>query len=298
MPPSVRLICPAKLNLSLAVTGRREDGFHALVSLVAQVEHGDELEVEWRPAGEGFSLSCDQPDLPTGPENLVMRAAQTFAAATGWRGGAHFLLKKRVPAGAGLGGGSSDAAAVFKVLNARLETPLALPALSDLAARVGSDCPLFLHDGPVVIRGRGEDVTPVTGPAAKALAGQRVLLFKPSFGINTAWAYGRLARGAPASYANAVEAEARLAAWAADPRKIAGLLHNSFEAVAFEKFLALPTLLVRLRERFGLPVMMSGSGSACFALLPEQSTRDEAIRAEIAEAWGDDAWTVFTSIKA
>jgi 4-diphosphocytidyl-2-C-methyl-D-erythritol kinase len=121
------------------------------------------------------------------------------------------------------------------------------------------------------------------------LAGRRVLVFKPAFGISTPWAYARLAAEAPESYLPAAAAEARLAAWLADPHALAeGLLFNNMERAAFAKFVALPTLLARLRERFGLAARMSGSGSACFALLTEDAPV-AAIRAEVRAAWGATA---------
>src|SRR6185295_17620749 len=167
--------CPAKLNLLLAVTGRRPDGFHELVSVVAPVEFGDTLTVE--PAAE-FSLSCDDPTLPTDASNLVLKAAQAFRTATGWKGGARFALAKRIPMAAGLGGGSSDAAAALSALNQLAGGTLSAPALAQVAAEVGSDCALFLPGGPVVMRGRGERVERLREAAATGLRGRRVLIFK------------------------------------------------------------------------------------------------------------------------
>ena len=162
--------CPAKINPYLAVTGRRGDGFHELVSVVAPISVGDTLEVT--AAEAGFSLSCDDPDLPTDGSNLVMKAAEMFRRKSGWKGGAEFRLQKRVPSGAGLGGGSSDAMGALRALN-RLSGELLDPAaLQEVAAEIGSDCPLFLHDGPVVMRGRGELIELNDGIAA-TLRGRR-----------------------------------------------------------------------------------------------------------------------------
>jgi 4-diphosphocytidyl-2-C-methyl-D-erythritol kinase len=110
------LFSPAKINLFLAITGRRADGFHDLVSVVAPLDFGDHLEL--RPAAAGtFVLECDEPAVPLGEENLILRAAREFVAGTGWRGGARFRLRKRIPIGAGLGGGSSNAVAALRGLN-------------------------------------------------------------------------------------------------------------------------------------------------------------------------------------
>lgn len=288
---SLSIFAPAKLNLFLAVTGRRADGFHDLVSLVVPVSFGDTLHVE---RADTFSLACDDPAVPRDETNLVLKAARAFAPATKWTGGAAFSLTKRIPVGAGLGGGSSDAAATLLALN-QLAGPrdaLSPTALAALAAQVGSDCPLFLERAPVVMRGRGERIALVPEPAAARLMGRRVLIFKPGFGISTPWAYGRLAAGAPASYLAPADAEHRLATWLDQPEAPAEtLLFNNMEPPAFTKFMALPVLLAQLETRFGLRGRMSGSGSACFALLPE--TWDVApMIAMVREAWGESAFVV------
>lgn len=285
---------PAKLNLFLAVTGRRADGFHDLVSLVTPVEWGDTLTVA---AAVDFSLTCDDPTLPCDETNLVLRAARAFAAASGWRGGGQFSLVKRIPVGAGLGGGSSNAAAALRALNTLAGNPLEPAALSAVAAQVGSDCALFLHGGPVVMRGRGERVEDVAATPTARLHGRRVLIFKPGFGISTPWAYARMA-AKPETYLPAVQAEARLAEWlGANSATAERLLFNSMEAAAFAKYLALPTLLAELRVRWALAPRMSGSGSACFALLPESSpVQVAAIVAAVRAAWGPSTWVVETRL--
>ena len=147
------------------------------------------------------------------------------------------------------------------------------PGLRELAAGLGSDCPLFLSDGPVVARGRGELTEPVSPAAAARLRGRRVAIFKPGFAIATAWAYDRMRAGSD-SYLSAAAAEARLAAWIEDRRAPAEeLLFNNMERPVFAKFAALPALLDLLRRDFGLAPGMSGSGSACFAFLPEGAGR-------------------------
>jgi 4-diphosphocytidyl-2-C-methyl-D-erythritol kinase len=285
--------CPAKLNLFLAVTGRRADGFHDLVSVAAPLAWGDELRVT--PADE-FSLTCNDPAVPVDGTNLVLKAAQSFRTATGWVGGARFELEKRIPMGAGLGGGSSNAVAALRALNQLAGMPLDAKALADEAAGLGSDCALFLPGVPVVMRGRGELVQTLAPSPASRLRGRRVLVFKPSFGIATPWAYGRLAAGAPHTYLPTMAAEDRLAGWSDDPGATAEeLLFNSFEEVVFDKFVALPVLLAQLRQRFGLTARMSGSGSACFALLDHRDPAAE-ITAAIRAAWGPAALIVETKI--
>jgi 4-diphosphocytidyl-2-C-methyl-D-erythritol kinase len=278
---------PAKLNLYLSVTGRRPDGFHDLVSLVAKLAWGDRLTVV-DDGAPGFRLECDAPGVPLDKSNLVVRAAEAFRAATGGPGGARFILEKRIPMGAGLGGGSSNAAAALEALNALTGRPLSREDLLRIAAGLGSDCPLFLIEGPAVLRGRGDRVEAPAAPALSGrLRGRRVLVFKPGFGVPTPGAYAALARAG--AYDGAADAEAGLAAWmtGGDP------LHNSFEPVIFAKHLALPAALGHLRG-LGLSPMMTGSGSACFAFLGDRDA-GPATRF-LREAWGRSASVVETTL--
>jgi len=288
----VSLFSPAKINLFLAITGRRADGYHDLVSVVAQLDIGDELTAV--PGGTGFALECDMPGVPGDDTNLVLRAAHAFAAATGWKGGVRFKLTKRIPPGAGLGGGSSNAVAALRALNRLAGGLLAEDELGGIAASLGSDCALFLNQTPVVMRGRGERIEPLPEGAARRLRGRHVLLFKPSFAISTAWAYGRMAaRGT--DYLPAAEAAARLAAWQRGGAPAEEILFNNMEGVAFEKFVALPVLLGKLRQASGVAPRMSGSGSACFALLGDPATGSgpaqvTPMKQMIAECWGPAAF--------
>jgi 4-diphosphocytidyl-2-C-methyl-D-erythritol kinase len=312
-PRTVTIFSPAKINLFLAVTGRRSDGYHDLVSVVAPLDFGDVLTAEtggdglearnWkaergerRPEdGAQFSLVCDNSEVPVDGSNLVLKAAEAFAGATGWKKRVLFRLTKRIPVGSGMGGGSSNATAALLALNELGGANLGRVELAALAAGVGSDCPLFLEGGPVIMRGRGERIEPLHEAAARRLRGRVVLVFKPSIGVSTAWAYERIAAGAPQSYLPVVEAERRIASWVAGDADAAELLFNNLEPVVFGKFLALPVLLNFLRRRFGLASRMSGSGSACFALLPDEAPAHE-ISAAIREAWGPACFVQKTAI--
>ena len=291
---SVVVFSPAKLNLFLAITGRRADGFHNLVSVVAPVKFGDTLRAE-RVSEGGFSLTCEDPAVPRDETNLILRAARLFAETAGQPVGARFVLEKRIPIGAGLGGGSSNAVAALLALNRLAGQPLNRDALLNLAVKLGSDCALFLHDAPMVMRGRGEHVESLAPQASSRLSGRRVLIFKPSFGIATAWAYGRMVADAPESYLPETEAEARLGDWLAGPEPAEKLLFNNMERAAFAKYMALPVLLERLRREFGLAVAMSGSGSACYALLRDDVSVPK-VRECIHGAWGRHTFVMDTEI--
>jgi 4-diphosphocytidyl-2-C-methyl-D-erythritol kinase len=292
----VVVFSPAKLNLLLAITGRRADGFHDLVSVVAPVKFGDTLRAEATGTGK-FTLVCDDPAVPLDKTNLILRAAELFREAANLPVGfgARFVLEKRIPMGAGLGGGSSNAVAALQALNQLVPQPLSRDTLFNLAVKLGSDCALFLHAAPVVMRGRGERVETLPAEAVVRLRGRRVLIFKPGFGIATAWAYARMAADAPKSYLPSSEAEAGLTRWIFSREPAENLLFNNMERPAFAKYIALPTLLEHLRTEFGLAVAMSGSGSACFALL-RADTPLEMVTKRVREAWGAHTFILDTEI--
>ena len=287
----ITIFAPAKLNLFLAVTGRRPDGYHDLVSVVAPLDFGDEIEATSREQGAGsrFTLECDDPAVPVDGTNLILKAAGAFAAATDWTGGAHFKLTKRIPMGAGLGGGSSNAVAALRALDQLSGGLLPEERLGEVAVTLGSDCALFLANAPVVMRGRGERTETLPAAVAGRLRGRRVLLFKPGFAIGTPWAYDRMAREAPKHYLPAPGAEARLAAWLDGSAPAEELLFNNMEGVAFAKYVALPVLLAELQREFGLAARLSGSGSACFALLRDGFVTAPVV-ARIRECWGPAAF--------
>lgn len=162
----IRLRAPAKLNLYLRVVGKRPDGYHELETVFERIDLADELTFE--PEPHGLRLTCDDPALPCDETNLVLQAARLLQRASGVRRSAHFHLTKRIPIAAGLGGGSSDAAATLRGLNTLWQLGWDRARLMELAAQVGSDAPFFLLDSPWAIgRGRGEVLEPV--PAAASL---------------------------------------------------------------------------------------------------------------------------------
>ncbi len=267
----------AKINLSLRILGKRADGFHEIDTLIAPLALADELEFN---DASTFRFTCSDSTLPTDDSNLVVRAARLFANRLGRPDNVHIHLEKKIPHGAGLGGGSSDAAAVLRALNERAGNPLAPPELSELAAQLGSDVPFFLHDSAARCRGRGEIVEPCALGAT-----YRVLLIKPPFPVPTPWAYQRWLDSAElpeVSYA---------------PQRLAlGDLVNDLERPVFEKYLFLATLkswLQRQPEVAG--ALMSGSGSTSFAVLHGSASMDELER-RTREEYGDALWYCRTEI--
>src|SRR3954469_7342886 len=153
----VEVLAPAKLNLFLEVLGRRPDGYHEVETLMVAVDLFDRLTFRESPSGE-ITLRCDDPGLPTGSENLAVRAAERLRDESGRRLGAHIDLHKSIPAGAGLAGGSSDAAAALAGLDRLWDLKTRPDRLATLASGLGSDVPFFLKAGAAICRGRGERV--------------------------------------------------------------------------------------------------------------------------------------------
>ena len=282
----------AKLNLSLAITGRRADGFHELVSLVAPIALADTLTLD---VGRPLGLTCDDPALPVDGTNLVLKAAVANARLRPSAPTGHFHLTKRVPHGAGLGGGSADAAAALRLLDRASGEPLGPEALEALAAEVGSDCPFFVRSQSAVMRGRGERLEILPAAVRAALAGRKVVVAKPPFGVPTPEAYGLLAQ--IGKYRPAAQAEAELAAWIARPSADPVALGNDLSAPVFSKYLALPAGLASFRRVTGLSWQMTGSGSACFAWV-EDGFDQAGLRADAVRVWGAGAWVAETVISA
>jgi 4-diphosphocytidyl-2-C-methyl-D-erythritol kinase len=290
--PSLTLNSPAKINLMLSVHGRRDDGFHALTSLVTALTYGDRLSVSLSE-GVADTLRCSDPAVPTGAGNLIIQAAEAFRARVGSDQRFAFNLEKRIPIGAGLGGGSSNAAIALRAMNTLMGEPLGTCALLELAASLGSDCPFFIEAIPAKMTGRGERLEPLTEAIAADLRGLRILLFRPDFGVETAWAYRQLVEARPSAYESEANALARLEAYETS-RDLQGLLFNSFEPCVGAKYLAIPCILEQLRES-GHACLMSGSGSCCFALC-ENAQEADAIREVCKSALGSGIFCVETSI--
>ena len=264
----MQLYPPAKINLWFEIKGRREDGFHEIETLMAPISLSDRLTIERGKTASEIQFSCDDSSLSSGEDNLVVQAARLFQKATRIEG-VEIALEKKIPHGAGLGGGSSDAASTLLGLNELFETRLPKEDLVELAAQLGSDVPFFILGSAATCRGRGEIVEPARLPARFNL-----LLVKPDFGVPTPWAYGRWkdSRELPGvNYAAQMFSNVRFA--------------NDLEGPVFEKFVLLAYLKtwLCLQPEVGA-ALLSGSGSTVFAVLLDGADRDklaERIRAEV-----------------
>jgi len=270
----IEAAAPAKINLTLRVLGKRPDGFHEIETLIVPLGLEDRLTVE---EAREWSFSCDDPTVPGDDRNLAARAARLFFAETGVKGGVAMRLMKAIPHGAGLGGGSSDAAAALRMLDEFYGTGLARERLMRMAAELGSDVPVFMDGRAAWCRGRGELVE-----AADFATRLPVLLLKPGFGVPTPWAYKRWQESRELE---GVRYEEQEFPW--------GGLKNDLERPVFEKYLVLAAIKEWLREQPETAgALMSGSGSTMFAVLREAGM-GEALGARAKEMFGE-LWTCET----
>jgi 4-diphosphocytidyl-2-C-methyl-D-erythritol kinase len=270
----MKLRAPAKVNLSLRILGKRLDGFHELESLMAPISLADEISIS-TGIGNSVRVVCDDPSIPQDDSNLAAVAARQFQAHTGQRFRTRIAIHKKVPSGAGLGGGSSDAAAVLVALDSLFETHLGVEGLEKIAANIGSDVPFFIRRVPSWSRGRGELITPADLPGHFT-----ILLLKPPFGVETSAAYKRWS------------ASIELPGVDYGPQRWRDIeFVNDLERPVFEKYPFLAVMKAWLREQPECHVgMMSGSGSTMFALCDGPAEAD-AVAARARAYFGETMWS-------
>ena len=265
----ISIKAPAKINLGLHVVERREDGYHTIETLFQAVDLFDELHIS--PAESGVSLSIEGIDLDAGEGNLVHKAATRLLAAASCHKGAAIRLVKRIPVGAGLGGGSSDAAATLKGLVGLYRMSLSTQALCELASSLGADVPFFLN-GPTAFGGGIGDIL----ESAPPLPPFWVVIVKPNFSIATGWVYreydSRLTKTG-----NKIKI-LKSAIVSGDARRIGESLFNDLESICFERFPALAEIKKGLQTLGACGALMSGSGSSVFGLFPDNTEAQRACR--------------------
>jgi 4-diphosphocytidyl-2-C-methyl-D-erythritol kinase len=257
---------PAKVNLFLRVLERRDDGFHDLLTLFQAVELFDRIDV--RLTDGGIALEVVGPDLGPDPENLAFRAAQAVLNETNTPLGAKIRLEKHIPAGAGLGGGSSDAAGVLVAVNRLLGSPLTGDRLSSIGATLGSDVPFFLGRTPLALgRGRGESLV-----ALAPLPTATLLVVVPPVHVSTAAAYAALARHRVETGSEPPKAlpVPDVRGW----QEVLSVASNDFEAVVPGFHPAIAASLEALGEAGADLALLSGSGGACFGLFRDPRAAD------------------------
>lgn len=267
----IRVSAPAKVNLILRVLDRRPDGYHNLWSLMQTVALEDQVRVRLRPDSTDVRLSCDDPALPIDGRNLATRAAalvlELAHRQSRHRVGVEIHLAKRIPAGGGLGGGSSDAAATIVGLNRLLGLGWSAEEMARVGQSLGSDVPFFFFAPSAVIRGRGEEIAPVI------LTGERwVVLVNPGFPIETRWAYERLA-GARRGVRELAEGLRRLdGETALSWDEVIPLMENDFEAALAPVHQVIGEIKTELVSRGAEAALLSGSGATVFGVFRDESS--------------------------
>lgn len=270
----MKLRAPAKVNLSLRILGKRPDGFHELETLMTPISLADEISIE-TGIGQGVRVHCDDPSVPQDDSNLAAIAARQFHSHTGIRFTVKIGIRKQIPAGAGLGGGSSDAAAVLVALDSIFETHLGPAVLEQIASNIGSDVPFFIRRAPAWARARGERIEPTSLPGQLWLA-----LLKPPFGVETPWAYKKWS------------GSTNLPGVDYDEQEWGGFRFiNDLERPVFEKFLFLAEMKTWMRAQPECrAALMSGSGSTMFAVC-EDATGAKAVTERAKVHFGSTMWT-------
>ena len=264
----------AKLNLTLEVGEKRPDGYHELRSVMTSASLCDVVEVE--KAAE-VTLVCDRTDLPTDGRNLAVKAAEMFFAETGIDGGCHIRLEKRIPSEAGLGGGSSDAAAVLRALRGLYAPGMPLAELEAIGAKVGSDVPYCVRRGTALCEGRGEILTTLP-----EMVKCRYVIAKPQEAFSTGAMYGKIDAQKPTAIPTTDSLTAGLAH--GDLQEITANLYNTFEAVIPAESDVF-TIRAALLRTGALNAMMSGSGSAVFGVFDTEAAARRAYNAMQGNGW-------------
>jgi 4-diphosphocytidyl-2-C-methyl-D-erythritol kinase len=272
-PSEITVFAPAKINLILRILNRRPDGFHNLWSIMQTVALEDEVQIRLRPDRQGIQLRCDATQLAADQSNLVYRTAIEVLARAQQSIGLDIDLRKRIPMGAGLGGGSSDAAATIIGLNCLLQLEWSTAQMADAGQSLGSDVPFFLFAPSAFVAGRGETVRPVVVEGARW-----VVLVNPGFGVNTKWAYQELAatRTAviPLSLVQRELDRQSGVSWV----QLIDAAENDFEAPVFATHGKLREIKKILQAHGAEIALLSGSGATVFGVFADEA------RARLAQA--------------
>jgi 4-diphosphocytidyl-2-C-methyl-D-erythritol kinase len=256
MAVSFHLRSPAKVNLGFEILRRREDGYHELRTILQKISLHDTLHFALKKE-EGISITTDHPSLSVGKSNLVYKATQSFIRRSEYKGGVRIRIKKRIPLGAGLGGGSSNAATALKALNQLVETDLPRQELMKMGMEIGADVPFFLSDGPAFASGIGERLRRIDLPALW------YILIYPNFEVSTRWAYENFVL-------TKRQFHFKFHKFLKTSREVSGLLRNDLEEVVSKKYPQIALMKEMLSSAGALGTSMTGSGPTVFGIFAEK----------------------------
>jgi len=264
MVKALRLKSPAKVNLRLEILRRREDGYHELRTILQKISLYDTLSVSLKKE-KGISISTDHPRLPIGRGNLVYRAAQMILKKSEYKGGLHIDIRKEIPLGAGLGGGSSNAATTLKALDQLLEIGLPTKELMKMGLGIGADVPFFFLDGAAIAAGVGERLKKMELPDLS------YVLINPNFEVSTRWAYQNFVLTKRHFHFN-------LQGFVKTPEGISRLLWNDLEGVVSHKYPQIEGMKKMLLSAGALGALMTGSGPTVFGLFSGKREAEKAFK--------------------
>lgn len=259
-----RILAPAKVNLCLHVLGRRPDQYHELAMLMQRVDLCDVIDVELVD-GRDVTVLCPGLELADGEPNIVEKAARLFLSHVGVEQGISIEIDKRIPAAAGLGGGSSDAAAVLEALDLLLEQRLPQAELMSLARCLGADVPFFLYKQTAWATGIGDQLEPWPGVPPVTL-----VLVNPGVAVSTAWVYQNLGL-------TCLGPAARIPRFPVGISGLVRLLHNDLEVVTCRRYPVITTIKERLLAAGAAGALMAGSGPTVFGLFEDPASADRAV---------------------
>lgn len=271
----MKIRAPAKINLGLRVVGKRADGYHLLDTIMVAITLFDELEIKKRKPDKSkgkqvaqLRVTCDHPLVPRGEKNLAYQAASLLLHEAGVTAPLDIHIRKRIPVGAGLGGGSTDAAAALVGITRLLKLHFSPRRLEKLAACLGADVPFFIRARPVRARGIGDRLTPL-----KRVPPWWLVILYPGFPVSTAWVYGNLRLNLTKSRANT-----KLSTLLTSAPKFADLLVNDLEVVTVKRYRRIKHLKDSLIELGAATALMTGSGSAVFGIFGSREKAKMAYR--------------------
>ncbi len=282
----IEIFAPAKINVSLRVVGKRADGYHLLHMVMVPLQFGDQLVIGEAPVAcpparnvwerDGITLATDDDSVPLDDRHLCVRAANAIRVAAG-RGSQKIWihLTKHTPVGAGLGGGSSDAAAVLRGLGQLWQLEWSESQLAEIGVRLGADVPFFCWGRSALVEGIGEQVTPYAN-----FPKLWILLVNPRVHVATAEIFKRYA-----FHLTPQRPDVRTPPFFATQENVAAILSNDLESVTIPEWPVIDVIKVRLRTAGAIGSLMSGSGPTVFGIFPSRQARDHAATAFAADPW-------------
>jgi 4-diphosphocytidyl-2-C-methyl-D-erythritol kinase len=264
MMEALRLVSPAKVNLRLEILKKREDGYHELRTILQKINLHDLLHFSLKKE-RGISITTDHPNLPVGKSNLVYQAVQSILKKSDYQGGVLIEIEKRIPLGAGLGGGSSNAATALKAMNQLLKIDLPEKELMRMGLEIGADVPFFFLEGAAIASGIGERLKKIELP------GLWYVLIYPNFEVSTRWAYQNFILTKKQFHFN-------LHRLLRTPKEISRLLWNDLEEVVSREYPQIGVMKKMLYSAGALGVLMTGSGPTVFGVFSEEGGASEAYK--------------------